>query len=213
MAWKRKKGKNGKSGSNSEPPAKAAVAQAKAKATVSVLPSAAKPEPVAAGEPKAAAVKALGSAVQKAQFAQMFSQAVGVLMRDAQHRNLPIRDLEFLLLPPLMAGQCVVGHAKLADDGALLPVALALWARVSPSVDKRLQDSVDRPVPLKPNEWTSGNIIWLVTLAGSPRALSDLVKQLCQKDLKGQVVKMLVADTSGKRVVHVLKPEAPKTPV
>ena len=208
-------GSNKQNGKKAKAPEKSLSLAGKAKgaeAESGPKSSAQPPSAKAAGDPKDAAVKAMGAVVQRAQFAQMFSQAVGVLMRDPLHMNLPIRDLEFMLLPPLMAGQCVVGNAKSSSDGPLVPVALALWARVSPSVDKRLNDSVDRAVPLKANEWTSGSIVWLVTLAGSPRALSELVKQLCEKDLKGQTVKMVISDKSGKRSVHVLNPDSVKLP-
>ena len=37
--------------------------------------------------------------------AQTFAQIVAVLMRDANFRNLRLTDLEWLVLPPVMAGQ------------------------------------------------------------------------------------------------------------
>jgi hemolysin-activating ACP:hemolysin acyltransferase len=159
-------------------------------------------------KPAAAAKNAAAAAQQQAQFAQLFSQAVAVLMRDANYKNLPLRELEFLL-PPIMVGHCAIANAKSTADGPFVPVALALWARVSPAVDKRLSESLDKPIELKPNEWTSGSIPWLITLAGSPKALPAFVKQLCDQQFKGQQVKMRAADKSGKRSVQLLSAGKP----
>ena len=81
--------------------------------------------------------------------AQSFAQVVAVLMRDARFRNLKIADLEWLVLPPVMAGQFRLGHAGLpsepgkAQQGVAVPAALALWARVSPEVDKSVWEKLD----------------------------------------------------------------------
>jgi hemolysin-activating ACP:hemolysin acyltransferase len=153
-------------------------------------------------------LKAKAIAAQQQQFAQLFSQAIAVLMRDANYKNLPLRELEFLL-PPIMVGQCAVANSKITADGPAVPVALALWARVSPSVDQRLSQNLDKSIELKPNEWTSGNIPWLITIAGSTQVLSTFIKQLCDKEFPGQPVKMRAADKEGVRSVQVLQPGAP----
>jgi len=156
---------------------------------------------------KLSGIKARTSAAQTSKFAQLFSQAVAVLMRDPNYKNLPLHELEFLL-PPIMTGQCAVANAKAAEDGPYLPVAVALWAHVSPAVDTRLSENLDKPIAMKANEWTSGSIPWLITVAGSPKALPGFVKQLCEKQFKGQKVKMRAADKAGKRSVQILSAEA-----
>ena len=162
-----------------------------------------KPDATAAPAIDAAVAKSVGTAAQQAQFAQLFSQAVAVLMRDANFKNLPLKDLEFLL-PPIMVGHCAIANAQTGEKGPFVPVALALWAKVSPAVDKRLSENLDLPIELKPNEWTSGSIPWLITLAGSTRAFPTFVKQLCENQFNGQQVKMRGADRSGKRSVQIV---------
>jgi hemolysin-activating ACP:hemolysin acyltransferase len=154
------------------------------------------------------AIKSKALAAQQQHFAQLFSQAIAVLMRDANYKNLPLRELEFLL-PPIMVGQCAVANSKVTADGPAVPVALALWARVSPAVDQRLGQNLDKPIELKPNEWTSGNIPWLITIAGSTQVLSTFIKQLCDKEFPGLPVKMRAADKDGVRSVQILQPGAP----
>jgi cytolysin-activating lysine-acyltransferase len=139
--------------------------------------------------------------------ARSFAQVVAVLMRDARLRNLKIADLEWLVLPPVMADQFRLGHAGRpsepgkAQQGVAIPVALALWARVSPEVDKALSENLDNQVRLRPDQWTSGDIVWLMALAGDPRAVPPFLKQLTEREFKGRRVKMRLRGPDGKVTV------------
>ena len=154
---------------------------------------------------KRASFLAMAERAQKAQFAQLFAQAVAVLMRDHTYRNMPLKDLEFLLVPAVASGQCVIAHAKAGETGPSIPVALALWANVSVEVDKMLGENLDKPLQMKPNQWKSGDQTWLITLAGEPSVMGGFMKQLLEKDLKGKRVKMRTIDKEGKREVKVLQ--------
>ena len=77
-------------------------------------------------------------------------------MRDHTYRNMPLKDLEFLLVPAVASGQCVIAHAKAGETGPSIPVALALWANVSVEVDKMLGENLDKPLQMKPNQWKWG---------------------------------------------------------
>jgi cytolysin-activating lysine-acyltransferase len=152
---------------------------------------------------------------RQARFGQSFSQVIAVLMRDQNFRNMRIADLEWLVLPPIMAGQFRLAHMPApprpgekpnpADKGGVLvPVAVALWARVSPQIDKGLSENLDKPVRLKTNQWASGNIIWLMAVAGDRRAIPKFLEQLKEKEFKGQEVKMRANAGDGKVVVKTL---------
>ncbi len=148
-------------------------------------------------------------AAQKDRFAQNFSQVVAVLMRAPNYKSLRIGDLEWLVIPPLLAGQARIALSRYSKDGPIVPVAAALWARVSASVDKRLGQDLEKPPLLRASEWTSGDILWLMTLAGEPKALAELLPQLQQSDFKGRAVKMRVQMNDGKTVVQTLSAPAP----
>ncbi len=160
----------------------------------------AQPAKVAAGVSAAARL----AAAQKERFAHDFSQAVAVLMRDANYKNLRLADLEWLVIPPMVAGQARVAVSRPRKDGPVIPVAAALWARVSPAVDKRLADNLDKPPVLTSREWTSGDIIWLITLAGEQQAISNFLPQLQRTVFKERPVKVRVQDKNGKTIVQVL---------
>jgi cytolysin-activating lysine-acyltransferase len=139
--------------------------------------------------------------------AQSFAQVVAVLMRDARFRNLKIADLEWLVLPAVMAGQFRLGHMGRPSEpdkgrqGVAIPAALALWARVSPEVDKALSENLDKQVRLRPDQWTSGDSVWLMALAGDPRAVPPFLKQLTEKEFKGRQVKIRLRGPDGKVTV------------
>ena len=136
-------------------------------------------------------------------------------MRDANFRKMRLADLEWLVLPPVMAGQyrlaqapSPVGRVKGKDGseqgGVLVPVAVALWARVSDGIDKALSESLDKPVRLRPNEWASGDNIWLMAVAGDQRAVPKFLEQLAKTEFKGQRVKMRVRGPDNTAVVKSL---------
>jgi cytolysin-activating lysine-acyltransferase len=154
---------------------------------------------------------ARGSGGAQLRLAQSFAQVLSVLMRDPAHRNLRIADLEWLVLPALAAGQFRLAHAPIAaggetagQGGALVPAAVALWARVSPEVDKALSENLDKGVRLSPHAWTSGDILWLMAVGGHPRAVPAFLKQLCQHEFKDKHVKMRLRQADGSRVVRNL---------
>jgi cytolysin-activating lysine-acyltransferase len=149
-----------------------------------------------------------GRDVAQVRFAQSFAQIVSVLMRDPAYRSLAIADLEWLVLPALAAGQFRLAHAAMPGDGevtqrpgALVPAAVALWARVSPLVDRALSENLDKGVRLSPAAWTSGDILWLIALGGHPRAAPAFLKQLREHEFKGKPVKMRQRLPDGTRII------------
>jgi cytolysin-activating lysine-acyltransferase len=171
------------------------------------------PQPAAAPEksPEASGARAIRPRdARQIRFAQSFAQVVAVLMRDPNFRKLPLGELEWLVLPPLMAGQFRLAHLQTQQTGdakqpgMLVPVAVALWARVSPAIDKELTEKLDQPMRLPSDKWISGDRIWLMAAAGDPRAIPAFLDQLAKTDFKGQDVKMRKRGPDGKVVVALL---------
>ena len=153
---------------------------------------------------------------RQSRFAQSFAQIVAVLMRDANFRNMRLSDLEWLVLPPVMAGQFSLAqapspHARAKgkagaeqEGGVLVPVAVALWARVSDAIDKGLSESLDKPVRLRAGDWASGDNVWLMAVAGDKNAVPKFLEQLAATQFKGQRVKMRLRGPDNKVVVKTL---------
>lgn len=148
---------------------------------------------------------------QQARLANSFSNLVAVLMRDPGRRALQIADLEWLVIPPLLLGQCRFAFVPQPAPGAqaemgslFVPIAVALWARVSPEIDARLQESIDTPIRLRPNDWASGDIHWLIAAAGESRAMPSFLRQLDAREFAGRSVKMRSRSPDGRTVISKL---------
>jgi len=132
-----------------------------------------------------------------------FGQVVSVLMRSSQHKHLALTDLEWLVVPPLTAGQFAVANMQSQEGGPSVPAAVVLWASVSPEVDQRLSANLSAPIRLRPDEWKSGDILWLIEAVGDGRLLSNFLKQLQEKAFKNREVKVRVG-RDGEQVVGTL---------
>jgi cytolysin-activating lysine-acyltransferase len=133
-----------------------------------------------------------------------FAQIVTVLMRSPRYRHYTLGDLEWLVVPALKTGQWRVVGAQSKQNGVSFPVAVALWARVSPEVDKKLSENLHVPIKLRPDEWQSGDILWLVDAVGEPRVVPQLLKQLLETSFKGREAKVRAAGEDGKISVRRL---------
>jgi hemolysin-activating ACP:hemolysin acyltransferase len=140
-----------------------------------------------------------------------FAQIVSVIMRSERHRRYPIATLERLVIPPLLTGQFSIAERRSQKNGVSVPVAVALWAKVSAEVDKRLSETLDKPVRLRPSEWRSGETIWLVDAIGDQRVLPAFLKQLSDTTFKGREVKVRSRGKDGKLTVKPLLAAASAT--
>jgi cytolysin-activating lysine-acyltransferase len=174
-------------------------------------------DPAQAQQQFGAALKA-----RQVEFAQTFTQIVSLMMRDQKFKGLRMADLEWLVLPPILAGQWQVAQGMApAPEGTAggklqgnvaFPVATALWARVSPEVDARLSAGVDKPLVLKPEEWTSGTILWMIAIIGDPMYLKNFLTQMQSNVFKGQTVKIRGATPDGKPSLRTLDDLLKQTP-
>jgi hemolysin-activating ACP:hemolysin acyltransferase len=172
-------------------------------------PGPAKPGAAAASEGAAAGGPASEEARRRAAAAVRhslaFAQIVSILMHSPRYRHYTLGDLEWLVLPPLLTGQCSVAEAKSKENGASVPVAVALWASVSADVDRRLTENLNTPIRLRPDEWRSGDILWLIDAVGDRRVVPGLLKQLADNTLKGREIKVRGRGEDGKVEVKNLQ--------
>ena len=141
---------------------------------------------------------------QVAEIEIAIGQIVSLLMRSAHHAQHSLADLEWLLLPAVLAGQFRIAHAQAQPNGPRSPVAAALWASVSSEVDQRLSD-LSNPLRLSPQEWRSGDILWLVDTVGDARVVPQLLKHLQETAFKGRDMKVRVRGEDGKLGIGVLR--------
>lgn len=173
-------------------------------APAAAAPAAAGPDPAPALSPE----EAKRRAAMSRQVSAAFGDIVSVLMRSPGFKAMPLGELEAFVVPAVATGQFSVAQAQLKANGAVAPVGVVLWASVSPEIDVRLAGAPDKPVRLQPNEWRSGDVIWIVEAAGDRRVIAAQLKRLTSAEWKGRVVKLRVRGQDGKPAVRVLEAEA-----
>src|SRR5262245_56273892 len=144
-------------------------------AAAGVAPSSA--TPATASAQAANAKDARRRAAIAARQSVVFSQIVGVLMRSPHYKHYALSDLEWLVLPALATGQFSIAEAATERNAPTAPVAVALWASVSPDIDKRFSEDLGAPMRLRPDEWRSGEILWLIAAVGDVRMIPSFLKQ------------------------------------
>lgn len=121
--------------------------------------------------------------------AAAFGEVVSVMMRVAPYKDLPLSDLQSLVFPAVASGQYSIAEAQSADTGMSAPVGLVLWASVSAAVDQELSAARDFPLRLKKEDWTSGDIIWLISAIGDMPVVDAILTRLSETQWSGKPVK------------------------
>lgn len=129
------------------------------------------------------------------QFSLGLMRMLSVLARSSLYRHYTLADLEWLVIPPLRLGQCAI--LKADTPGLHVAAAIALWASVSPEVDLRLSQNLAGPIKLRPDEWRSGETLWLIDVVGSPSAATQLLSRLQSNAFKDRQVKVRRRNASG----------------
>jgi hemolysin-activating ACP:hemolysin acyltransferase len=114
---------------------------------------------------------------QRNRRANAIGKIVSLLARAPTYQDMALKDLEWFLMPAIAAGQYLIGETKPSAERRGGVVAMLLWARVSPEVDKRLSESKDKPPRLKAEEWTSGDIVRVIEVVGRKDAIKPLLAE------------------------------------
>jgi hemolysin-activating ACP:hemolysin acyltransferase len=143
--------------------------------------------------------------------AAAFGEVVAVLMRSAPYRATTLAELEGLVVPAVLTGQFSLAEVQSKQNGLMAPVGVVFWALVSADVDQRLSAELNTPIKLAPQEWKSGEIVWVVDAVGDQRVITPMLQGLAKGTWYGKPVKMRVRDKDGRVRVGTItfKPNAP----
>jgi len=124
--------------------------------------------------------EAMQRSVAMRRMAASFGDIVGLMMRSPQYKALSLADLEWIVIPALRTGQCMVMEQTNRATGAVRPLAAVLWAGVSEEVELRLraETSAGQIAHVAPQEWTSGARLWIVAGVGDQTAVSRLAGEV-----------------------------------
>jgi cytolysin-activating lysine-acyltransferase len=121
-----------------------------------------------------------------------FGQVSLVMMATPRYRHLSIADLQSLVLDPLVRGRIAIAQPA-NDEGAEnnTLAGVAIWASVSPEIDMVIREQITArtfPTRLKPDDWRSGDINWLLdVIAPTPRLSSAVVANFAQVANMGEI--------------------------
>jgi hemolysin-activating ACP:hemolysin acyltransferase len=134
------------------------------------------PKPASEGATKPGAVE---TAEIRRRIHAAVGQVVLALSVVPRYRHQSLADLQTLVLEPLMRNRVAIASPA-ADsgeaDGAL--AGIAIWASVSEAVDAKIREQIKGgafPIQLKPEEWTSGDKVWLFDVIAPSRKLASSV--------------------------------------
>lgn len=89
--------------------------------------------------------------------AEAFGFVVWLWMQTADHQDLPLCALHYLLLPPIKRGQYALALAQVG--GVTQPVAYMAWANLDADAESRY---LHNPATgLMQNDWASGDRMWI----------------------------------------------------
>jgi hemolysin-activating ACP:hemolysin acyltransferase len=139
------------------------------------------------------------------QVAAGLGEIVSLLVRSPTEKHHSLADLEWMVLPAVTTGQFAVADAQSKQTGVVMPVAAVLWAFVSEDIDRQLSANLNEPFRLKPPDWRSGKIPWIVMAIGDPKVVGTLLQNVSRSVFKDQPAKMRAKGPKGDIVVGRLE--------
>ena len=160
----------------------------------------------------------------RSQVRESFGQVVMAMLMLPRYRNQTIADLQHLALEPLIRDRIAIAYPGGSQDNALADIAgMAIWASVSEDVDGRIREQIREgifPLRLRPEDWTSGDINWLIDVIAPDAAATARVignfKQVVKEGslrLHPHITRLVDAETLKKMGAEKLSnsPAAPAT--
>jgi cytolysin-activating lysine-acyltransferase len=130
---------------------------------------------------------------------------VVVLSRSPAHKHYSLADIEWMVMPPVAAGQFYVVEATDKERGFRVPIAAVTWAFVSQDIDARLREGAGQRVRLRPDEWKSGEIGWLIDAVGEGKGLEAALQWLRTGPFKERRLNLVARDKQGSVAASTLE--------
>ena len=109
-----------------------------------------------------------------------------MLYLQSSHRRFQfISDLEWLLLPPLVKGQCKLYMKK------EYPISFVSWAFLDEEAEKRLLKNGGK---LRPEDWNSGEKLWIVDMAAPFGGIENMLRDLQKNEFPGRSIRLIAPD-------------------
>jgi cytolysin-activating lysine-acyltransferase len=154
---------------------------------------------------------------------ESFGKVVMAMMMLPRYRNQTLGDLQHLVLEPLIRDRIAIAYPGKTEDAALADITgVALWASVSGEVDGRIREQIAAgtfPLRLKPEDWNSGDINWLLdVIAPDQKTTASVIANFKQVVKEGGlrlhplITKLVDEDTLKKMGAEKIASAAPAAP-
>jgi cytolysin-activating lysine-acyltransferase len=124
---------------------------------------------------------------------EMFGKVTLAILGTPRYRHLSIADLTSIVLDPLVHNRIAIAYGSPASMPPESNTAgFAFWASVSADVDAKLNEQVSAgvfPVRLKPEDWASGTIHWLLDIVAPNSQVASQMLVNFRQVAKGNLVK------------------------
>jgi hemolysin-activating ACP:hemolysin acyltransferase len=154
----------------------------------------------------------------KAALQSVFGQVVLAMSGVPRYRSQSLADLAHLVIDPMIRDRIAIAHAKTAEsdiEAVVAPAAVAFWASVSDETEAKIREQIKAgvfPIRLKPDEWNSGNTVWLLDVIAPSRELATRVLSNFSQVAKQNTIKIhpMVAQLVDREVLQklLMAPEA-----
>ncbi len=121
----------------------------------------------------------------------VLGEIVWLMSQSPLHKQFFISDLEWFVMTPALLQQFRTFYAT--DR----PIGVVLWASVSEEVEERLMAGTTK---LRPQDWKSGDKLWVVEVIAPFGGAEEMVKDLKEKVFPTKPVHFLAVNKDGKQV-------------
>jgi cytolysin-activating lysine-acyltransferase len=99
------------------------------------------------------------------------------------YRHITLADFSHLVVNPLLRNRVAIAHKSITENGTSKVdeetiVGIAIYATVSPAVDAKIAEQTKAgvfPIRLNPEDWTSGDLPWLLDVIAADRTQATSV--------------------------------------
>jgi cytolysin-activating lysine-acyltransferase len=106
-------------------------------------------------------------------------------MQSSHRRYQFIGDLEWLLLPALVSGQCKLYMKK------EYPISFISWAFLDEAAEKRLFQNGGK---LRPEDWSCGDRLWIIDIVAPYGGVENMLRDIQKNEFPDQVVRLIAPD-------------------
>jgi cytolysin-activating lysine-acyltransferase len=110
-------------------------------------------------------------------------QTILAVMDLPRYKHMSLADFSHLVINPLLRNRVAIAHKSVMENGQVkvdeeVIAGIAIYATVSPAVDAKIAEQTKAgvfPIRLNPEDWTSGDLPWLLDVIAADRTQATSV--------------------------------------